>query len=191
MLTAYVVSALIGLVLVIASALGGHQGGDTEFHAGAEMDAGQDIHGGADGWDAWMPFLSLRFWSYAAAAFGSIGAIGTAWSGMSAQTVLLAAIMGGLVAGCAVFLLLKLARQGEASSSAGASDLMGKEARMLVGFGEGQPGKVRLQVKGETIDMLAFSDSGAPIPAGEDVIVLNVEGNRLRVARRDEIFPAE
>lgn len=189
MLTAYIVSALAGLVLVLASALGGHHGADTDTDAGADAD--HDMHGGGDGWDAWMPFLSLRFWSYAAAAFGLIGAIGTAWSGMAPAAVLAAAVTGGLVAGWAVFLLIKLARRGEASSSASSNDLLGKDARMLVGFSETQPGKVRLQVKGETIDMLAFSDSGAPIPAGEDVVVLNVEGNRLRVAKRDEIFPPE
>jgi membrane protein implicated in regulation of membrane protease activity len=185
MLGLYIVFGLAGLIVVLASALGGHHGHDAD--AGADG----DVHAGDQGWDAWLPFLSLRFWSYASAGFGMIGALGTAFTNAAPWTVFGAAAGGGVAAGWAVYLLITLARRGEASSSASSADLLGKEARMLVGFGEGQPGKARMQVKGETIDMLAFSDSGAPIPAGEEVIVLSVEGNRVRVTPREEIFPRD
>jgi membrane protein implicated in regulation of membrane protease activity len=67
-------------------------------------------------------------------------------------------------------------------------DLLGKEAKLLVGVKPSQLGKIRFEVKGEIIDMIAVAEDDSVIETGEQVLIVGVEGNQARVARRRDIF---
>jgi membrane protein implicated in regulation of membrane protease activity len=186
----YVVTAIVGGVLVVLSAIG-H--GSEDAHLEHEVDLGHGVEGLA-GHDhgvpseTWIPFFSLRFWTYFCAAFGVIGLLLTQFSLAAPAAAALWAIAGGLAAGLGVSYSIRLLRRSESSSAIREQDLLGVEARMLVGARESLPGKARLSIHGEDIDLVAISHTGADIPAGETVYVLSIENNTARVARREDIL---
>lgn len=178
MLTVYIVSAAVALLLIGVSMFGHDQGHEADHDA----DAGHD-HGG----DAWVPFLSLRFWTYGLAAFGLIG---TALEVLGAAGVLRPWIAGGggLALGLGISFALHAVRRGEVSSGAASEDLMGKLATMLVAARPHQPGKARCTVKGDVIDVIAVAEGDQAIEAGEQVVLLHVENGRALVARTSDLI---
>jgi len=177
----YLVAAIVGLGLIIFTAIaGGH-----DAHIDHDITGDSEIH-----WDdvGLAPFLSLRFWTYFAATFGLTGATLTYLKPQNEQQNLVASIVGGVVVGLLVHFVMRALRRSESSSAAHVDDLIGKEGRMLVAIRDGQPGKVRLDVKGDLIDMLALPQSGTTAEAGETVYVLAIENDRAIVARRQDIL---
>ena len=71
----------------------------------------------------------------------------------------------------------------EANSAVSSSDYIGKSARVLVPFGKGTTGKVRLRVRGEAIDMVATAVDEGDFSRREEVLVVEVDGTVARVAR--------
>jgi membrane protein implicated in regulation of membrane protease activity len=72
----------------------------------------------------------------------------------------------------------------ESSNSAVSSaDYVGKTGRLLVGFGPGATGKIRLEVKGSTIDLLCTSMDDGTYESRDEVIVVEMDGARARVAK--------
>ncbi|MBV6458658.1 MAG: hypothetical protein HONBIEJF_01792 [Fimbriimonadaceae bacterium] len=181
MMTLYLVAAMVGLGLIIFTAIAG--GHDTHVDHDLTGDAG--IH-----WDdiGLAPFLSLRFWTYFAATFGLTGAVLSLMRAPFQQQNLIASLVGGFVVGLAVHFAMRALRRSESSSAAHVDDLIGREGKLLVGIREGQPGKVRLDVKGDLIDMLALPESGKTAEAGETVYVLAIENDRAIVARREDLL---
>lgn len=189
----YLVTAIVGGVLVVLSAFGhgrddGHLEHDGDVGHGFEAsgdhgDAGHDVPH-----EVWLPFLSLRFWTYFSAAFGAIGLLLTQFSLASHTAALLWALAGGVGAGLGVAYSVRALRRSEASSAIREQDLLGAEARMLVGSRDSLPGKARLSIRGEDIDLVAISHTGSDIAVGETVYVLSIENNTARVARREEIL---
>lgn len=177
----------MGLVYLIALALGGgflavqmflasHDGGD--FHD-ADHDAGEGEHAG--GW------LSPRFFTFALMAFGLAG------SGIHFLSLASAPVTAGLATGAglasgflasAVFRTLKLK---EASSSAALSEAAGKMGTLLLPCAADRPGKVRVTLKGQLVDLVAVPDEG-PLSAGETVVVLDVKDDVARVVRAMEVI---
>lgn len=183
MVILYWVAAVVGGVMVLISALAGGHHGDSD--AGHDVghdgpDVGHD-HGDFFGEAAWSTVFSLRFWTYAFAGFGLTGLLLTYLTPSAESLTLGIAIGTGLVAGLIGALILRLARKAEADSSVRAADLGGHEGQVLVALRGANPGRVRLFVKGEWIDYLAIADGGETVEAGEQVIVVALEGDRLRV----------
>ena len=73
-------------------------------------------------------------------------------------------------------------------SSVSHKELMGKEAQVLVAIRPGQLGRVRLSVKGEIIDVIAQSDEADAIEAGASAIIVDMEGDRVKVVSRESVF---
>lgn len=178
MLVAYLVSLFVGGVLVLMSAFAGH-GHDVGDHEVA--------HGGHDA-DVWLPFLSIRFWTYGLTAFGLTGVGMVFTAGMSAPAALPWAISGGLAVGFLVSLLARLARKGETNSAAMRDDFNGKVARVIVPIRPGLPGKIRVQVKGDWIELLALPEHGTEISADEEVIIVGLENDRARVVSKSALL---
>lgn len=180
-MTLYLVAAIVGLGLIIFTALaGGH-----DAHMDHDLTGDAEVH-----WDdiGIAPFLSLRFWTYFAATFGLTGSVLTFMRLQNQQQNLIASIVGGLVVGMLVHFTMRALRRSESSSAAHVDDLIGREGKLLVGAREGQPGKVRIDVKGDLIDMLALPESGKSAEAGETVYVLAIENDRAIVARREDLL---
>jgi membrane protein implicated in regulation of membrane protease activity len=221
-ITLYIVCLVVGGVLVAASALmGGHDdvgheveheapghGGEAEPDAGAhdsshEVELADLSHvpaatstetpGGA-----WLPFLSLRFWTFFSAFFGLTGLTLTGLS-LAAPPVALAASVGvGIASGMGVASLFRLVKSAQVDSSVEAEDLQGAVGRVLVPIDASSEGLVRVKVKGAVKDLRAVADDGATIPRGASVLLLLVRDGVARVTAtgdravetRDETTPA-
>lgn len=197
----YLFSLIVGAVLLGASILLGGQdvGGDADVGADLDADVDADVeaevgggldkdldvggHGDVSGF--LTLFLSLRFWTFFLAFFGLtgltldvLGLVGNGWI-----TLALALAMGMGTGAGAVAVLRKLGSDtsGHAVTS---KDYVGKTARVVVPFrGEGV-GKVRVDVKGTSVDLLASGLEEADAYEGrEEVLIIEMEGSRARVAR--------
>lgn len=177
MLIVYILSAIVGGILVVASAL---MGGDHDSHFG---DSDFDDIGGHDGIhsDLYLPFLSLRFWTYFAACFGATGLLLTLLTSANVATTAVLAVATGFVAGMATHLILRSMRNREADAGIREEHLVGKEGRVLVGVVPGSAGKIRLEVKGEIVDLTAFTQEDLPLSPGDRALVVSIEGGRANV----------
>ncbi|MBN9503394.1 MAG: hypothetical protein J0H02_16585 [Armatimonadetes bacterium] len=182
MLLVYAVSAIVAGVLVLLSLVGADH--DTDAHL--EVDTGgvdHEIEGGF-----WLPFFSLRFYTYFFAGFGLTGLLLHFLT--QSSPVAAAWISGavGLGTGLAVALIVRILRITETSGSASDKDLLGKEGTVLVSIRGSNPGRIRCIVKGDIIDFLAVSEDSEPIEVGQPVVVVAMENGRAQVVRRESIF---
>ena len=164
----YLAASLIGAVLLVASlVLGGHG-------VGHDVDAS-----GAGGHEAGaaslaLQFFSVRFWTYVLAFGGGTGVLLRWLAGVGEPlAALVAASVGFAAATAARFALLKAAG-GQASGTVTTGDLVGRTAGVVVPFGKGTTGKVRVRVRGEQVDMLALTDDGAELGASDEVLIVEV-----------------
>lgn len=197
MLTLYIIATILGGGLVLLSAIGGIGSGhlDMDHHASFEgdsdVDMGHDIsHDGdtvsTDHFDFWLPFMSLRFWTYTFAAFGVFGIFLTFTKFAPEPLAAMISAGAGLVIGTLAAYAMRWISKSSINSVVRESDFIGQEGKMSVSPRNGEPGKVRLEIKGETIDMLALPAEGFSVQQGEEVIVVGVDGTRVRVAKASD-----
>ena len=205
MLALYLVAAIVGGGLVLFSALGGLAHGGMDPGGGIDADhdlGGADVHvsdaelapsvdhdAGADTAPAaefWIPFTSLRFWTYLAAVFGVTGLALTLFAKTGEPFTMVVSIVTGLVMGLAASGIVHWIAKNESQSAISEQDFLGAEAKVLVPVRGRLPGKVRLQVKGSTVDLVAIAEDGREIEAGDEVLVVGFEGNNARVARKED-----
>lgn len=187
-----------GGLLLVSAVLGGNDhdadlGGDLDVDGDLDADADADLdHDGHVGvGDAlWLPVLSIRFWTFFLAFFGltglllegmrTVGLIGAPWG-----VVLALAIVAGVGSGWLVSLIIrKLKTEKVTSEVVPEHDYAGKAAEVLLDVAPGDPGLVRLDVKGVSIDVtavVAAADVG-PFKRGARVIVLAYEQGKVIVA---------
>ncbi len=213
MLALYIVTAIIGGGLMLLSAVGGlgshadvsHDlGGGHDFgghdvgghdvgghdvggHEGLEHGGhGDHEHGGEGG--LWIPFLSLRFWTYAIGTFGILGLLLTLFSDAAEPGVGMTSGVLGFVMGLVAAYGYRLAQRSQTSGGVSERDFLGVEGKVLVATKPDHPGKVRVTVKDDIIDMLALSEGGKTIEVGEDIVVVAVEGDQVRIAKKGDIL---
>ncbi len=172
--------------MALASAfLGGHDhDGDVSHEVDGHGDA--DHHG--DGESAmWLPFLSLRFWTYGLMVFGLCGWLLTIEGSSLAATVLVISISAGLVMGTGVSLLMRTLKKMQVDSNTKTSDMLGMNGLVTVPIRTNAEGKIRASVKGDLLDFLARSNDDREFSAGEEVVIVAVEGDRVRVIAKEEL----
>ncbi len=151
-----------------------------------------DHHGGHDGEllavadDAVALFLSSRFWVFFALAFGLSGTLLSALALAPPAAVGAVAGAAGLAAGLFASLAFRALRRGAVRTSADAGEAVGHTGRVLVACGKGGVGKVRVVLKGQSVDLLATTDEEAGLGRGDDVLVESVRGEVARVSPRPE-----
>jgi hypothetical protein len=195
LLAAYVGALILGGGLLAASAVLGGHGHDADHdvdhdvdHDAAAHDVG-DVHLGAA--DAiWLPVLSIRFWTFFLAFFGLTGSLLEAFRKLGligappAVVAVLAAVVG-LGAGYAIARILRSLKQERISSEVlPETDYPGKAGEVLLDVAPGDPGMVRLDVKGVSIDVPALA-ADADLKAmrrGSKVIVLSYKDGKVSVA---------
>lgn len=184
MLSAYIITAVIGGVLILVSLFGGDHDHSLDHDAAGDLDHGHDFH-------AWLPFFSLRFWTYLCLGFGLTGILLTLLT--SVPQVLAAGIsLGvGLMCGLAIAYTMRWLKVSETTSVANEQDLVGAEAKVLVPLHNDHPGKIRANIKGELIDLVALPDGQESIEVGEQVMIVGIEGQRAKVVRRSMFFGEE
>lgn len=187
MIAIYIVAAILGGGLVIASVLFGH--GE---HASGDSghDAQIDVHGHADGGEAhvWIPFLSLRFWTYLVAVFGVAGLLLSKFTTLIEPMPAILSGGTGLVVGLLVSFLMRVAKKLEVDSSTKTQDFLGAVGRVVVAIRPGQEGKIRLSIKGDTIEVLALPNEFETLEIGSEAIIVSMENDRARVISRSELL---
>jgi membrane protein implicated in regulation of membrane protease activity len=186
LLYVYLFTLIVGAILLGGSILLG--GKDVEHGDGEVGGADKEVEVGGHGDFAgfFLTFLSLRFWMFFLAFFGLTGIVlelldvaGNEWI-----TLAIALAMGfGIGTGAAtVFRKLSAETSGQATTSA---DYVGKTARVLVPFEAKGVGKVRVDVKGSSIDLLATGMEEESFSGREEVLIVEMDGTRAKVARVD------
>jgi len=205
MLAAYIVAAIVGGGMIVFSALaglgahadvGGGFGHDVDTgHSGFDHDASgshdashdsdhsHENHEGA----AWLPFFSIRFWTYTVGTFGLIGTILSLTKVSVEPLTLVIAIAAGLVMGTTAAYIVRSLMKAEHATASSQEDFLGALAQVTVPIGE-LPGKVRTSVRGDIIDFVALSEPGETFAPGEEVMIVGLEGDKARVARKTDFL---
>ena len=186
MVYVYLFSLVLGGILLGASVLlGAHGEGEMDVHT--ELGHPTFDHDAAGAESVLTRFLSARFWTFFLAFFGLTGlsfhALGLLpWWWL---TFTLAVGVGLAAGGGASLVVRELARR-ESNSAARVADLVGKTARVTVGFGPGGTGKVRLEAKGTTQELLAQPIDDATFQPKDEALIVAIEGTTARVARVED-----
>lgn len=186
--TLYLAALIVGLGTIGLQFVLSHIGGDVG-HGMDGMgghDFGHDLGHGGLGHDGDGPnvlagaavFLSFRFWTFALMAFGMVGAALHYLALAGFSTTLVLSIVVGVISGLAASLTFRALSRGVTSSET-TQDAVGKVGRVLVPAHKGQTGKVRIEIKGKTLDVLATSD--AEVVEGDHVLVVEMRGTSAHV----------
>ncbi len=194
----YLFSVIVGGILLAASILLGSKDVEADAHVDADVDADADAdadgaldkdlgaHGDAAGF--LYLFLSLRFWIFFLAFFGLTGIVMDVAGLVSHELIGLALAIGmGFLVGTgatSAIRMLSKERSGEAVES---KDYVGKTARVLVPFEGERVGKVRVEIGGRSVDLLATAveEDAERYGGKEEVLIVEMDGSRARVARLD------
>lgn len=138
------------------------------------MNLSHSHHGSGLGAAA-LQLLSLQLWTYLLAFGGltglllrTLGHVGEPMAGLCALSVGLGTAL------TARKVLRGLAREVD-SGTVDAERLLGATAEVLVPADAGKTGKVRLSVRGQTVDLLARASDGSALTAGAEVVILEVK----------------
>jgi membrane protein implicated in regulation of membrane protease activity len=199
----YIAALIIGLgVLSLSFFMGGDgdadgdgdidagDAGDVDVHADVDhADVGHghgDVHGHADA-GAIAIFLSLRFWTFGLLAFGLVGTILHFLHLAGGLVTPVAAALMGLGSGFLAAYTFRLLDRTQSTSGAEASDAIGQVGRVLVPIERGKRGKIRIEVRGQSVDLLASSDDER-LRDGDQVVVEEIRGTTAHVSRATADF---
>ncbi len=130
----------------------------------------------------WLPFTSLRFWTFGACFFGLTGLLLSLLAPSLASGIrALVAIAFGLISGTVFTGILYLLRRNPANSMVRPTDLIGKVGSVEVPFKANSPGKIRLNLGNASVAFLACTDEETELQPDEKVVVIRIRDNRLWV----------
>ncbi len=160
--------------MIVIALFGGNHDHGADHDMSHEADHGVDSEHGSE-FINWLPFLSLRFWTYFAAAFGVIGTLLTFLRLGDSNSILVTSLISGFLMGVAVWGVMKWVQVNEVGRSVQTDDLLGKTARVIVACRPGQLGKIRLDVRGDMIDMMATDEEDQTLHIGEEIVITRIE----------------
>ncbi len=187
----YLASLVIGLgVLLVQVAFGG-RGGDHDLGDGSSdapgpgpghsHDLAKDGHAGDDGPLAVV--LSFRFWIFALLGFGLSGSLLHFLDLAGPLATASVAGIAGLASGAFAALVVRAVARSSTSSSVNLSEAVGREARVIAACTKGGRGQVRIELRGQSVDLLASTDEES-IARGEPVLIEEVRDGVAQVSRR-------
>jgi membrane protein implicated in regulation of membrane protease activity len=157
----------------------------------ADVDADMDGHLGGigDALSGWLPFASMRFWIFFLAFFGLTGTLLSTLGSVS-SAVLAGTISGvrGYLCGLGTTKAIKKLQAAEIDSSIRETDYLGTQGRVVVPISGGELGKIRLELKGSIVEVLARTDDATDLGIGSPVIVYSTDedGNAV-VSQLDQL----
>lgn len=192
MLPYYVGALTLGGVLIAASiVLGGESDADADMDIDADLEAEFDADAEAVldvgiARDAdlgnWLPFLSVRFWTFGLASFGLTGALLTIL-GFGDGVALPASGGLGVAIGWVAALAFRRLRRANVSADTALRNVGGSEGEVLLAVGPGKRGKVRALIGGRWVDLLAETGDGALLARNEKILVVSVTDGVAQVTR--------
>ncbi|NOY24847.1 MAG: hypothetical protein GXP62_03150 [Oligoflexia bacterium] len=177
--------------------LGGDLDTDVDIDVDADVDVDVDADAGLDGGldhdldhdlgqtqdlqhqpsetgSTWLPFLSLRFWTFALATFGGSGTL-LDLLGFSDMATVPSALVTGLGVGLAVSWAFHRLKNDNVTGDIGLRQVSGREGHLLLSVGPDKLGKVRVRIDGQDVDLLARTQDATSLPIREKVLVVRVE----------------
>ncbi|WOD39397.1 hypothetical protein [Nodosilinea sp. E11] len=188
----YGVCLIVGGVFVVLAAVGGFDGADIDadfdVEAPGELDdidlgthLDQTLTALRNRW--WLPFLSLRFWTFALCFFGLTGMLLTGLQpGLAGGLVALIALLMGLFCGLGAALVLRSLSRQSVSSLIRPEALTGQLGTVEIPFNAHSRGKVSLSIGGSTVSFFAITQEEREFHQGERVLVVGMERDKLWVA---------
>ena len=158
---------------------------DLDVDTDLELDVDKDIQGFASAGEdlLWIPFLSMRFWTFGLTSYGLSGLLFGLFD--TPELIRFGVSLGlGLVMG---WLIANMFHKLKKSNVSGATDLKnqsGQEAKVILRIGPDKMGKVRLLSGGQFIDLPAVSSQDIEI--GDEVLVLKVQKGVAKVVSLTE-----
>ena len=187
----YLAALILGLGTIMVQLLMGGDG-DADADAGGDADVQDmdtdhaDAHAEAD--SGFLPiFLSLRFWIFGSLAFGMVGSLLHFLGLASGLVTLVAASVMGVGSGMLASWIFRVLNRQQVSSGAGENDAVGHVGKVLIRVPAQGHGKVRIQLKGQTLDLLATTDE-VELLEGEQVLVEEMRDGRARVSKAPPDF---
>ena len=172
MLFAYLAAAIVGVVLLGVSLVGGdsHEGG------------GGDGHHDGDG-DTALGIFSVRTFTYLLGFGGLCGVLLRLLTTTGEPWTALVSLGVGAVSATGARVLLKRAALPGHSGTVGPRELIGRAGEVLIPFAKGVTGRIRLRVKDADVDLLATTDEDGELSAKEEILVIDVKEGCAQVAR--------
>jgi membrane protein implicated in regulation of membrane protease activity len=194
----YLFALVLGGVLLLASIFTGGEGdtdadvdADVDVDADAEIDAEAhhgghagvaDTHGSLGG--LFSTLFSLRFWTFFAAFFGLTGLVLDGADLLPGSVVPLGiALALGTGAGVVAVAIMRSLHRGSSGEIATVGDYAGRTGRVLLAFDRESLGKLRLEIGGTTVDVLAKTDEAEPFRRGDEALVVEMQDHTAFVAR--------
>ncbi|EDM80794.1 hypothetical protein PPSIR1_12963 [Plesiocystis pacifica SIR-1] len=168
----YLFAMVLGAVLLgVSFLLGGDDAdadGDADLDADADADLDLDGDGDVDGGDGGHGDIgglfgvlgSTRFWTFFATFFGLTGLVLDGFDLAATTVALVLAIAVGTLCGWTAVTLIRRLSANDTGVAASSSDYVGKTGEMLLGAKPGRLGKIRIELKGTTVDVLAVCEDG-------------------------------
>lgn len=179
----YVFALVLGSILLGASfLLGGDHDADADTDVDSDADHGSDhdSHGDLGGFFGVLG--SMRFWTFFSAFFGLTGIVLDGLDLAAAPIALGLAIGVGFLTGWTAVTLLNRLAANDTGVAATVDDYVGKTGEVLIAVGPGRLGKVRIELKGTTVDVLAESDEQT-IARGEEALIVEMRGAKAAVVK--------
>lgn len=181
---------LLGSILIGDKDTGGGDGdaGEAGDAGGGDTHAQHFDHGVGDDHGSlaglFTAFLSLRFWMFFLAFFGLTGLVLDGLDLVDSPLAALIAALGmGLVTGQGTVAVFRRLANSETSTAASAGDYIGRTGRVMVGFGPGDLGRIRLTLKGTTVDVLVTTEDERVFSPGDEALVIAMNDTTALVAR--------
>ena len=184
---AYIFSLIVGGLLLGASILLGskdastdHGGAHDTEHAPVESSSGG--HGGFDSF-FWL-FRSIRFWTFFLAFFGLTGVVFEGFGLLdSSIAILLLSLVVGIGSGMGIVAAFRWLGSDESGAAASTADYVGRTVRVILPVTRAGTGKVRLELRGSTVDVLATTDDEEAFAAQDEAVIIEMEGVHARISR--------
>lgn len=158
-----------GGTLLVQLLMGGHH----DAHGGHGLGIDHHSAGGPG-------ILSTRSLTFALFAFGMVGAPLHSLGLTSPGVAFSIALVGALATAYLVSAVFRTIGDPAASGAAALHEAEGKPARVLLECGRATRGKIRVSLRGQTVDMIATTDA-EHIPAGSEVRVQAVRDDLAHV----------
>ena len=188
MIYTYLGALLFGSVLILTSLIFGGDDSDMdkdfdkdiEFDKDLSFDKDVDFDGDMDGdggdmdGPAWLPFLSLRFWTFALGSFGLTGTILTVLNPESVMSTAVVSTVLGLVLGYAIAWAFQKLKKSNVTVETSSIALKNKEGEVTIPISAGGRGKIRVKTDLQIHDLIAVTQDSKTITPGEKVIIVSI-----------------
>lgn len=155
-----------------------HGGGDV----GLDLDSDTDADGG--GVMDWLPVTSMRFWTFALAAFGFVGAA-LRLGGVHWIVTLALALTVGLALGWGAALFFRALLRDKVTGETEVTGLAGREGQVVLAVRPGSRGKIALLGPSGRLELFAVTRDDRPIERGERILIAHVQDGVADITRLD------